>query len=221
MIIPSSEPIPERVLRVFTRPDAKVAFLDGDLIEHGLPSIRLVADAYINEMFEHLWSLGHRRIDCLNTQGRNDEIEARIGLWRRFIESKGGTGVLHDDPAPPFTDPMARARRAMGDVLDEHLHELSAVVCTTAPAALAAMRACHDRGVRVGEQVSICTINNEPTGEYYFPSLTGLEMPDIGPMLAPIFEWFGGPEGPWPHKLEIVPAESTLLKGESTGPSPR
>lgn len=40
-------------------------------------------------------------------------------------------------------------------------------------------------------------------------------------MLAPIFEWFDGPEGPWPHDPEIVPAESTLLKGESTGPAPR
>jgi len=221
VIIPSTEPIPERVFRVFRSETSKVVFLDGDLTEHGLPSIRLFGSQHIEEIFEHLWSLGHRRIDCLNTQGRNDEIESRIDQWRSFVETKGGTGQLFDDPAPPYTDPISRAHRKMHEVLAEHRHELSAVVCTTAPAALAAMRACHDLGVRVGDEVSLCTINNEPTGKYFYPSLTGLEMPNIGPMLEPFFEWFAGPDGSWPADLLVTPGVSTLLKGESTGPAPR
>jgi len=221
VVIPTTEPIPERVFRRFTAEHTKVVFLDADLTSHGIPSIRLVSKEHIAEIFEHLWSLGHRRIDCLNTQGRNDEIESRIEQWKTFIDRRGGTGELFDDPAPPFTDPMERARALMHRVLDERRGTLSAIVCTTAPAALAAVRGCHDRGVRVGEELSVCAINNEPTGRYYVPSLTGLEMPDIGPMLEPCFAWFAEEnDEPWPHDYLITPAASTLFRGESTGPAP-
>ncbi|MEM7754412.1 MAG: LacI family DNA-binding transcriptional regulator [Planctomycetota bacterium] len=221
IIIPSTEKIPDRVMKVFKAQSTKVVFLDANLTDQGLVSVRLVAEEYIAEIFEHLRSLGHRRIDCLNTQGRVDEIESRIDQWRRFIGAHGLQGTLFDDPAPPYTDPTSRAHRKMHEVLEQHRGQLSALVCTTSPAALAAMRACHDLGVKVGSEVSICTINNEPTGKYFFPSLTGLEMPDIGPMLERCFEWFAAaPDAPWTHDLLITPAESTLLKGESTGPAP-
>jgi hypothetical protein len=83
--------------------DNKVVILDGDFTSDGLPSIRLFSDTCIVRVLEHLWKLGHRHIDCLNTQNRNPEIDRRIGIWRQWLDRKKCNGSLHDDPAPVFT----------------------------------------------------------------------------------------------------------------------
>lgn len=220
-VIPSTEPMPERLLRAFCAPGMKVVFFDADMTEHGLPSIRLYASEHIGVLLDHLRGLGHRRVDMLNAQGRNDEIERRIGQWRAWCVSRGVRGELWDDPAPPYEDATARAHAAMHRLLASGGERPTAIVCTTQPAALGAVRACRDAGVEVGEELSVCTINNEPTGRYFCPSLTGLEMPDLGPLLERCFAWFAsGPGVAWEGELRMVPERPRLFVGESTG-SPR
>lgn len=219
IVIPSTDPIPARVLKALSDPASKVVFFDGDLTEQGLPSVRLFADAHLTELFEHLWSLGHRRIDCLNTQGHNNEIHRRISHWRAWLGERGGEGVLWDNPAPPYEDPIERAHGTMNSALKRPGRPEGAVVCTTQPAAIGTMRACHDRGLKVGRDLSICTINNEPTGRFFYPSLTGLEMPDIEPLLDDVLRWFTKPDTPWKGTLQIEPTAPLLFTGESTGPA--
>ncbi|MEM7680712.1 MAG: substrate-binding domain-containing protein [Planctomycetota bacterium] len=220
LLIPSTEPIPGPLLKEFALPEHKAVFFDSDMTEHDLPSIRLFARSHISKLLDHLWGLGHRRIDCLNAQGHNHEIERRVSHWRDWLERRGGRGELWDAPAEPFEDPIACAHQAMRQVLEKPGQERGAVVCTTQPAALGAIRACHDVGVRVGVDVSICTINNEPTGRYFVPSLTGLEMPDVAPLLKRCFAWFADPDAEWQGDLRVVPTRPILFPGESTGPAP-
>ena len=59
--------------------------LDGDFTSDGLPSIRLFSDECIERVLDHLWKLGHRHIDCINTQNHNAEIDRRIGIWERWL----------------------------------------------------------------------------------------------------------------------------------------
>ena len=218
-IIPSTEPIPARLLKDITAPGAKVVFLDGDLTDHGVPSVKLFAPEHLALIFDHLWELGHRRIDCLNAQGRNAEIDHRIADWRRWLDRRGGEGELFDDPTPPYEDTTSRAHLAMHEILKTRRDQLSALVCTTQPAAIGAMRACRDVGLEVGVDISICTVNNEPTGRFFCPSLTGLEMPAVEPLLEPALAWFASSELTWPSDPQISPEEPTLFKGESTGPA--
>ena len=82
-VIPSGPEIPERLLEPFRA--NKVVILDGDFTRDGLPSIRLFSDDCIEGVMEHLYRLGHRRVDCLNTQNRNPEIDRRIDIWERWL----------------------------------------------------------------------------------------------------------------------------------------
>lgn len=217
IVIPSTEPIPDRLLVAMESDDVKVVFLDADMSHHGLPSIRLFAEEHIRYLLDHLRSLGHQRIDCFNVQGHNDEIDRRVDQWRAFIEDHGLRGQLFDNPAAPYEDPTARAHASMRWILDAHGGEVSAILCTTQPAAIGAIRTCADRGIPVGAGgISICTVNNEPTGRFLTPSLTGLEMPDIVPLLERCLDWFDGPARPWQGSLRITPDEPHLLEGEST-----
>ena len=217
LVIPSTEPAPTQLLNEFASGDYKVVFLDADMTDHGIPSIRLFSRDHISRLFEHLWRLGHRRIDCLNTQGRNEEIDRRISHWRTWLSEKGGVGTLWDTPAPPYEDPTALAYQTMIQIAGKPAYPLGAIVCTTQPAALGAIRACHEAGRVVGKDVSICTINNEPTGKYLCPSLTGLDMPDLDDVLDRCFDWFADSQPRWRGELRLVPDKPKLFKGESTG----
>lgn len=220
VVIPSTEPIPDRLLADFASTDHKVVFFDQDMTAHGIPSVTLFSSDHLWRLLDHVHRLGHTSLHCLNAQGHNEEIERRIGEWRRWCAARGVAGDLWDHPAPPFTDPMSQGYEAMRRIFEAEDVVGDAIVCTTQPAALGAIRACHEAGLDVGTDVSVCTMNNEPTGRYFCPSLTGLEMPDVAPLLARCFAWFAGAERPWQGPLNIAPHSPVVLDGESTGPPP-
>jgi DNA-binding LacI/PurR family transcriptional regulator len=219
IVIPFGPVIPPRLLKHFI--DNKVVILDGDFTSQGLPSIRLFSDACIERVLDHLWKLGHRRIDCINTQNRNGEIDRRIGIWERWSERRGCRGELHDDPAPVFTDPTIVAYRLMSKLIDDDHFDATAYIATTCPAAIGAIRACYERDIDVGSAVSICAINLEPPAEFFCPSITGLNTPDLSEDLGKCFEWFASDVQQWRAPMLLEPRDSILFEGESSGRAKR
>lgn len=217
-VIPSTEKIPPAVLAAIKA--NRVVMLDGDLSTQGVPSIRLFPDQHLLRVFEHLHQLGHRRIDCVNTQHRNPEIDRRIMLWRQWIADHDGAGELWDNPAPSFGDPTVYAYELMGRTIDEQRIAASALVCTTFPAAIAAVRALWERNRHVGGEISVCAMNIEYPARFCCPSITGLDLPDLSDLLAKCSTWFAGSNG-WRGRRLMEPAESTFFQGESSGPPSR
>jgi DNA-binding LacI/PurR family transcriptional regulator len=218
LVIPFGPEVPTRLLEPFR--ENKVVILDGDFTRDGLPSIRLFRRECIEQVFEHLYRLGHRRIDCLNTQNRNEEIDRRVDIWQSWIRRRGVSGQLWDDPAPLFTDPTIIAHQAMSRILDQKLTTATAVVATTCPAAIGAIRACWERQINVGHELSIAAINIEPPAEFFCPSITGLNTPHLSEVLEQCFEWFFG-RGAWAGPQLMEPKSTTLFVGESAGKVPR
>ena len=217
LVIPYGAEIPARLLEPFQT--NKVVILDGDFTHVGLPSIRMFSEHCIERVLEHLFRLGHRRIDCINTQNRNPETDRRIDIWQRWTKRRNVDGRLWDDPAPVFTDPTVIAHQLMSRLLDGKTSKATAFVGTTCPAAIGAIRACWERGMRVGEDISICTVNIEPPAEFFCPSITGLNTPELSDVLGDCFDWFSG-RGSNRRPLLMEPKESSLFKGESTGKAP-
>jgi DNA-binding LacI/PurR family transcriptional regulator len=217
IIIPYGPVIPQRLLKHFT--NNKVVILDGDFTSDGIPSIRLFSDECIESVLQHLWNLGHRRIDCLNTQNRNSEIDRRIRIWERWLKQRGGAGALHDDPAPVFSDPTIVAYRLMSRIVDNHQSNATAFIATTCPAAIGAIRSCYERHIEIGRDLSICAVNLEPPAEFFCPSITGLNTPDLSEQLGACFDWFAS-DNEWPGPRLMQPRHTSLFQGESTGPPP-
>jgi DNA-binding LacI/PurR family transcriptional regulator len=214
LIIPYGPIIPPRLLKHFT--NNKVVILDGDFSTAGLPSIRLFSDECIERVLDHLWKQGHRRIDCINTQNRNPEIDRRIDIWDRYLQNRGGSGTLRDDPAPVFSDPTIVAYHLMSRIIDGAKSDATAFIATTCPAAIGAIRACYERKIEVGSELSICAVNLEPPAEFFCPSITGLNTPDLSEPLGRCFEWFAT-DKPWSGPTLLEPRDSNLFHGESTG----
>lgn len=215
LIIPYGPTIPPRLLEPFRA--NKVVILDGDFTSDGLPSIRLFSDRCIERVMNHLYKLGHRHVDCINTQNRNEEIDRRIGIWESWMRQRGIKGNLHDDPAPYYTDPTAVAYRLMLRLLEGKQSKATAFIATTCPAAIGSIRACWERDIRVGRDLSIATVNIEPPAEFFCPSITGLNTPDLSEVLGRCFDWFSSRASAWRGARLMEPKDSVLFEGESTG----
>ena len=217
IFIPSSLDVPDYLLSALQA--SKAVSLDLDLSEHEIPSIRLFPDRHVLKVFEHLRELGHRRIDCISTQYHNPEIERRITLWRDWLQRHKLDGELHERPTEAFGDATLAAYDLMCELLAKGPLPASAFVGTTFPAAVGSMRACWERGLVAGRDVSISAVNIESPAHFMTPAVTGLDTPNLSKLLRRCFDWFTS-DSEWSGGKRLEPTQAEFATGESTGRRP-
>ena len=216
-IVPSTESMPPHIARSLSRA-RNVFSLGVDLSELGLPSIQLMPPLFIDRLGDHLLAQGHRRIDCLNTQPCNEVIRARLAQWVFWKELNGVEGAVYSEPVEPFTHPTPQAYRLMQRQLQGGRFDASALLCITDDAATGAIRALHESGRIVGQDVAVCSVEGGPFAQYRTPSRTCLVEPPPGPYLrACIASMVAG--GRWEGPMLVQPSDVQLFVGESTSVS--
>ncbi len=215
IFMPSAVDVPEHLLAMLR--SSKCVSLDLDLSDQDVPSICLFPDSHIIKIFDHLRQLGHRRIGCISTQYHNPEIERRIRLWRKWLERHDMTGEFLERQTRSFGDATPAAHDVMRELLEQGPLKSTAFVGTTFPAAVGAIRACWERGLVVGRDVSIFAINIEAPARFMTPSVTGLDTPNLSNLLGRCFDWFTD-DCNWIGTRRLEPTRSEFVQGESTGP---
>jgi DNA-binding LacI/PurR family transcriptional regulator len=214
--IPQIEKIPRWLTTKMQESNCRVVVLDQDESVAGLPSVTLFPPEAEHKLFDHLYELGHRRIDCLNTQVEDEIVLERIEVWRQYVESRGLAGQLRTSVG---RKPIDWAYQVMREALEEGRPVASALFCTTGPAAIGAMRALHEVGLDIGTDISVCAVNSEGIGRFLLKTLTALEAPPRSLYLRKVTEWMMGDED-WEGPLLVQPEDVPLFEGESTGPAP-
>lgn len=211
------DPTPH-LLRTLRRSGTPIVFLDSDLSEHGLPSVWMASPSFTMHLLDHMASLGHERISCINTQPHNAVTDARLTAWRDWTASRERGGRLIDEPVAPYESPTEQAYHAALRTIDSGGFDASGLLCCTSAAAKGVYRACHERGVEVGRDLAVCS-SDDGAGEapYFIPSLTALQDPDPTPYLSTCFNWMVR-GGAWNGPLLLQPAEVPIFEGESTQP---
>lgn len=213
----TDEKIPSALVRRMTGAGARVVVLDQDESALGLRSVIVFPFASGDKLLDHLKDLGHARIDCLNTHPRNPVIEARIAGWRGYIGRNGLAGELI---TAPRDGSLESAYKIMSARLRAGRPPAPAVYGTTVHAAIGAMRALHEAGLRIGRDVAVCAVNDEGLGPYLVPSLTSLQTPPRARYLRKAVEWMTGGTG-WVKPSLVQPKDAPLFIGESTGRAPK
>ena len=212
---PLDNEVPEWLSSKMRDSNCRVFVLCHDATSVGLPSLVMFSSQAERKLLEHLVALGHQRIDCLNTQTHDGIIHDRIEGWQTFIAEKGLAGQLHS-----LTEfrPITGAYQLVKNRLMEGKPIGSSLVCTTGPAAMGAMKAFYDAGIKVGEDVSVCAINDEGLGPYMIPTLTCLQSAPRMPFLDMGVKWML--DGHWTGPLLLQPTDVPMFLGDSTGPAP-
>lgn len=219
LLVPNSEPIPSRLLSRFAEAKNLVA-LDGNLTEQGVPSIQTIQSVAVQRIADHLYGLGHRVIDCLNTQPHDRQIEDRLDHWGLWKQIHKVSGRLIDEPVDSYNEPTSKAYSVMKRLLAEDRLDSTAILCLTNAAAEGASRAVYEHGLTIGRDVSICAVDGAKVSRYAIPSRTALQTLDLDPYVEMAMNWLASGAAEWPGKLLVQPGPLDLFEGESTGPVP-
>ncbi|MHC8609281.1 LacI family DNA-binding transcriptional regulator [Paenarthrobacter ureafaciens] len=115
---------------------------------------------------EHLVSLGHRKIGHLSGPAGWIDAAARIEGWRDAVAAAGL------DPAPLIEgDWTAECGYRQGlEIAAER--SITALFVANDQMALGVLRAFHEAGVRVPEDISVVGFDDQPEAAYFIPPLT-------------------------------------------------
>lgn len=215
-------PMPQDVLSKLRGASIPVVSLDHDLSAEGIVSVQFFPTRGVHDLLDQVADLGHRRIACLNSYPLpNHNIEQRIADWQQWKAERGFEGELINQPHAAVRITGAAAAEgsyhAMHRLLATGGFNDTAILCTALWTALGATRAMQELGVRVGQDLSVCVVNDEALGPWMNPRLTSLQAADAVVLLAPCVDWIlrGGVN--WLGPLLVTPRQSTLFVGESTG----
>ncbi|WP_050758135.1 LacI family DNA-binding transcriptional regulator [Xylanimonas cellulosilytica] len=113
---------------------------------------------------QHLLSLGHRTVHHLAGPTDSEPAAARAAAWARTLEEAGVR-----PPAPWRGDWTAASGYARGRDLPD---DVTAVYAANDEMAVGLIRALHERGLRVPDDVSVVGFDGIRIGEYTWPPLT-------------------------------------------------
>jgi DNA-binding LacI/PurR family transcriptional regulator len=168
--------------------------------------------AAASEVVAHLAQLGRRRIAFLGMPGDGPRFNALRREGARAARERAGLEVVADVEVRDFT--WEDGHRAGAEVARRvAAGGLDAVFCVTDEVAIGVMRALHDAGLRIPDDVAVAGFDDIPEGRYATPRLTTVA-PDKAEIARRAVAAVLGESpvaGPVPHRL--APRESTGHSG--------
>ncbi len=192
--------------------------LNSDWSSFGIPSILIFPPVFVKKMLDHLSSLGHRRIDCLNVQPDSGVISERISIWKEWLEERGYNGNLINEPVKSYSDPYPAAFKLIDKLIRRKKFDSKALFCITEPAAFAGMCAMIDHGIIPGKDIAVCVAGTAAKQESFRPSLTSMEKVEIEPYLHKCISWMMKKQRKWKGPLLMKPDNIEVAVRQSTVP---
>ncbi|CAL9510629.1 LacI family DNA-binding transcriptional regulator [Saccharothrix sp. NPDC042600] len=142
-----------------------VVTIDGDPARP-TPLVTVDQQAGAYAATKHLLDVGHRTVWHVSGPPNWFDSSGRVEGWRKALEDAGAE-------VPPLVpaDWSARAGYQAGQML-ARMPEVTAVFAANDHLALGILRAMHERGRRVPEDVSVIGFDDVPEAEFFIPPLT-------------------------------------------------
>lgn len=115
---------------------------------------------------QHLLDLGHPTVHHIAGPADSEPAAMRIDAWRRTLEDAGVRA-----PEPWRGDWTARSGYRLGQEIAAD-HSIGAVFCANDETAIGLVRALHEAGRRVPEDVSVVGFDGIDLAEFTYPPLT-------------------------------------------------
>jgi LacI family transcriptional regulator len=197
-----------------------VVSISGHKKVRGVTNILMDQDRAALLALKHLYDLGHRRIafmkgqpHALDSESRWDGIQAmaqRVGLT---IQKELCVYLQANSWSPELGYPIVR------DLL-QRTRDFTAIFCFNDIAAIGAVRAISDAGLRCPEDISVIGFDDIATAAYTTPRLTTVRQPlrRMGEMaVQTLLKRIEKPQEAYP---EFIMFEPELMVRESTGAAP-
>ena len=198
----------------------KVVTLFRDMTADGVRCLDGPSPSETANMVEHLYRRGHRRADAFSVFSSSASSMEKIKCWHDALKARGMTGNTHQIELAPFEYSLHPSYSFFRRLLDSGEFRATAVFAPVMENAIGIIRACHDRGLVPGRDISVCSFGQPEMAAMHIPSITVIDRPDPTSQVRDIIREFleDGPDRP--RRLMFRPAEGKVIEGESTGPAP-
>lgn len=156
--------------------DVPMVLLGERIVPKGFDHVAVDSVAAARAMTEHLLGLGRTRVAAIGRMSATGTHSMRLSGYRQALTA---AGLGFDQSLVRAVTDFEReaGRRAMHSLLDSD-RPPDAVFCFNDLMAIGALRACHEAGVRVPEDVAVGGFDNIAECEFTSPRLTTIA-PDL------------------------------------------
>lgn len=212
------DPMPEAIIQDLKENGNPLVIICNDWSQYGIPSIQNYTPVFTQKMLDHLDSLGHKKIDCLNVQPGEKIISERISQWRIWIDAHNYSGDLHNYPVQNYSVPLQKAYLVIDSLIKEKKLKCDALLCITEAAAIGAMKAMVDNGICPGVDIGLCLADSGFQAEFLIPGVTSLSRADPLPFLKTCIKCFQNSKRQWEGQLLLQPTNLKVIPRQSTVP---
>jgi LacI family transcriptional regulator len=202
-----------------------VVSISGHKKMRGVTNVMLDHDHSAALALQHLYDLGHRDIAFMKGQPHALDSDSRWQSIRQIAERIGirmrpelCVHIRNNSWSPELGYPVVRDLLATG-------HHFSAIFCFNDIAAIGAIRAIKDAGLRCPEDISVVGFDDIASAAYHTPSLTTIRQPlrRMGEMAAQqLLKRIQNPNEAFPDTImfepELMQRESTIAIPVATAP---
>jgi DNA-binding LacI/PurR family transcriptional regulator len=192
----------------------------------GVTNIQLNHRQAARLALKHLADLGHRRVAFMKGQEQTVDTDYR---WREIMETARTYGIeIHEELLIRLTENSWSPALGYGPLktLLSHTRNFTALFAFNDISAVGAIRALHEAGLRVPDDVSVIGFDDVLGAPFGIPSLTTIRQPlhEMGKAGAEfLINRINHPKAPYPQQVvmqpELVIRESTA-KASPLCPSP-
>ncbi len=208
--------LPDLVQERLRQGQERVVTLFQDYTALGIPCIDNGSPRFIHLLAEHLYELGHSNVACLSTQEHDQLICERIAAWQTAANTQHMHSTLYDIPAQTGQSSDWLAYKESKRLLKDKDFQATAVFCTSGGTAKGMIRAAYELGLKIGEELSVCTCDTHEACQLNVPSITTLVNPDRSPLFQRALSWFENGGDRWKESLRIEQEHIPVWVGEST-----
>ncbi|MER6013187.1 LacI family DNA-binding transcriptional regulator [Streptomyces bluensis] len=197
------------------RLDTPLVTLDNALGD-GTPMVSADSRAGARAATAHLLGLGHATVWHIAGPTGWTSAEQRLASWRETLEAAGA-----EVPEPFLGDWSADSGYALGRRLARR-PEVTAVFASNDQMALGVLRACHEAGRRVPDEVSVVGYDDIPEAAHLLPPLTTVrtDFTELGTRsLRLLLDRLDGTDGP--RTEPVVPVRLVVRDSTAPAPAPR
>lgn len=163
-------------VELLAREDVPFVMVGRTAQTRGLSYVDFDFEAAIEQTFEHLVSLGHRRIAFIGRPSM--QLRAALGAAVRLEKGfERAAERLEIEPIRTNTDLNSVAMSQATQRLLEAHPDLTAIATTTGPATSGVLDALHTRGLSVPDDVSVSALCSEQVARMIYPGLSGATFP--------------------------------------------
>lgn len=126
----------------------------------------------ISAAMEHLFSLGHRRIAFL---GGENNVKITLRRIASYKEALSNLGLPAEDELISLTDYYTQDGYSAANLLLENNVPFTAALAINDNVALGAIRAFHDKGMTVPDDISLISCEYFTTSDFFIPRMTVID----------------------------------------------